>query len=75
MPGVFYLDHAMQHFSHRIVLAADRLHPNFMGVSLLSWKVHSLLLRTRKPQIGDWRDHALPAPRANYRRQARTSPA
>ncbi|KAH9362678.1 hypothetical protein HPB48_001225 [Haemaphysalis longicornis] len=60
MAGVFYLDHAMQHFSPRMVLAADGLHPNFTGVSLLSWNLYNLLLRIRKPQIGDWRDHALP---------------
>ncbi|KAH9379283.1 hypothetical protein HPB48_007824 [Haemaphysalis longicornis] len=60
MPGVFYLDHAMQHFFPRMVLAADGLHPNFTGVSLLSWNLYNLLLRTRKPQIGDWRDDALP---------------
>ncbi|KAH9379671.1 hypothetical protein HPB48_000544 [Haemaphysalis longicornis] len=60
MPGVFYLDHAIQHFSPRMVLSADGLHPKFTGVLLLSWNLYNLLLRTRKPQIGDWRDHALP---------------
>ncbi|KAH9365783.1 hypothetical protein HPB48_004169 [Haemaphysalis longicornis] len=60
MLGVFYLDHAMQHFSPRMVLAADGLHPNFTRVSLVSLNVNNLLLGTRKPQIGDRRDHALP---------------
>ncbi|KAH9359580.1 hypothetical protein HPB48_022212 [Haemaphysalis longicornis] len=58
MAGVFYLDHAMQHFSPGMVLAVDGLHPNFTGVSLLSWNLYNL--QPRKPQIGAGRDHALP---------------
>lgn len=44
----------------QMVLAADGLHPNFTGVSLLSWNVQNLLLRTRKPHMKDWREYVLP---------------
>ncbi|KAH7935153.1 hypothetical protein HPB52_004563 [Rhipicephalus sanguineus] len=55
--NVFFIDHAIHHFPPRMVLAADGLHPNFAGVSLLCWNIYNVLLNTRKEHMGVWSDH------------------
>ncbi|KAH7984719.1 hypothetical protein HPB52_023584 [Rhipicephalus sanguineus] len=55
--NVFFIDHAIRHFPPRMVLAADGLHPNFAGVSLLCWNIYNVLLNTRKEHMVVWSDH------------------
>ncbi|KAH6920681.1 hypothetical protein HPB50_011727 [Hyalomma asiaticum] len=57
--GVFYLDHVIDAFPPWTVLAADGVHPNFVGVSLLAWNYRNLLLHLRRPYMAEWLDHAL----------------
>lgn len=69
--NVFFLDHCLDHFHPTMVLAADGLHPNFAGVSIMSWNLYNFLFELRRPSIGEWQDHASPLP-ASESQQAPT---
>ncbi|KAH6933762.1 hypothetical protein HPB50_018118 [Hyalomma asiaticum] len=56
---VFFLDHALEWFPPKRVLAADGVHPSFEGVALMASHINYLVLRhSSHPWSSSWCNHA-----------------
>ncbi|KAH9379062.1 hypothetical protein HPB48_022495 [Haemaphysalis longicornis] len=61
-PGLFYLDHGLEWLPSARVFAADGIHPNFGGVTIMASHLHRALLRNFARSQSTWLQHAASAP-------------